>query len=152
MANIDWVKVKNEYITTNISQRKLAEKYSVSSRTIAIKSKEENWVELKKQKESEISAKLQQKTTEIIIENEVDRLAGIIEISDLLATKIKAAIDQLEKTVVDGKIVETGIVDTYKLRQLVQSTKDLRDVVRSDNDSRDIKKLDAVLDKIEGNI
>ena len=45
----DWQSIKTEYITTDTSYRKLAQKYGVSYVQIGNVGREENWVELRKQ-------------------------------------------------------------------------------------------------------
>ena len=152
VANVNWNKVKNEYITTDISQRKIAEKYNIPRSTLENKARKEKWKDERDKYRVKLEVELRQKTADKIVKIEVDRIANVIALSDLLAEKIKIAIEQLDNVVVDGEPRETGIVDTYKLRQVVQCTKDLKDIVRGDSDSNDIKRLDAVLDKIEGNI
>ena len=68
LAKIDWIKIKNEYINTNISQRSLAEKYKVPYQTIRDKAIKEKWFDKKKEQRSKIGAKMEQKTAEKIIE------------------------------------------------------------------------------------
>ena len=45
----DWLKIKTEYITTDTSYRKLAEKYGVHYQTICARSKAEGWIQLREQ-------------------------------------------------------------------------------------------------------
>lgn len=40
---VDWAKIRNEYISTGISTRKLAEKYGVSANTLQARAKREKW-------------------------------------------------------------------------------------------------------------
>ena len=40
----DWKKIKTEYITTETSYRKLAQKYGLDQATIARRAKKEGWV------------------------------------------------------------------------------------------------------------
>lgn len=46
---IDWSAIKTEYITTNISYRKLAEKYGVGVSRLGERASDEKWVELREQ-------------------------------------------------------------------------------------------------------
>lgn len=133
--NIDWIKIKNEYINSNISQRKLAEKYKVSFNTLKDRANKECWSNEKKKQHNKITTETQQKTAEIIVEAEVDRVANIINLSDKISAKIDKAIEQVDKILVDGEIVDAGLIDTYKLRQLVQSLKDVKDIVSFNNDT-----------------
>ena len=45
----DWQSIKTEYITTDTSYRKLAQKYGVSRVQIGNVGRDENWVELRRQ-------------------------------------------------------------------------------------------------------
>lgn len=141
MAKTDWIKIKNEYINTNISQRMLAEKYRVSFNTLKHKANKEKWAAERKKQYNKITTKLQQKTAEKIASAEVDRISKVLELSDKLTMKIEKAIEQLESVAVDGHIIQTGFVDTYRLRQIVQSMKDIKDIARSEDKSEEIFKV-----------
>lgn len=41
---VDWVKVKNEYVTTDLSTREIAKKFNISQSTVNFHSSNENWV------------------------------------------------------------------------------------------------------------
>lgn len=77
---------------------------------------------------------MQQKTFEIITESEADRLTKLLSLTDKLSSKIEKAIEQLETVFVNGEAIDAGIVDTYKMRQIVQSIKDLKDVIMTGGD------------------
>lgn len=66
---IDWTKLENEYISTDVSVRKIAEKYKLNETTVFRQSKKRNWVQKKQNFASKVQAKVMQK-----IENkEVDK-------------------------------------------------------------------------------
>ena len=129
LAKIDWIKIKNEYINTNISQRSLAEKYKVPYQTIRDKAIKEKWFDKKKEQRSKIGAKMEQKTAEKIIEANVSYAKKLIEISEKTIDAVEKAVEQLEIVVVEGVAVKTGVVNTYKIRQITQSIKDLKDII-----------------------
>lgn len=130
----DWIKLKNEYISTGISQRKLAEKYKVSFDTLKHRANKEKWADEKRIQRDRIAQKTQQKAAEKIADAQSDRILDILGLTDELAPEIKKAIGQLETAVLnDGSVIDTGIVDTYKLRQIVQSIKDLKEIVKDDS-------------------
>lgn len=179
MANIDWIKIKNEYISTNISYRKLADKYGISKNQIANRATAENWQELRKKQQDKIETKLGQKTVDKISEKESDRIIRMNEAADRLLEKIEEATEQLNSHLVKNKkktkVIEYNnherpdkptkeIIDEYEeaefmegdidrmgLKMVVGALKDLKDIVKRDNGS-DIDNLDKVLEKIEGNI
>lgn len=91
--NVNWSKLKTEYITTDTSYRKLAEKYEVSQSTLRKIAAREQWVELKNKfgtaRDTEMAnllgAEAGQKTAELdqryfdIIEKLLDKAEYIID-------------------------------------------------------------------------
>lgn len=132
MGVVDWVRIKNEYINTDISYRKLAEKHGVSFRTLANKAKNENWVRLKQKQRDKIDTKLSQKTAEKRASAEARRIERVLNITDVVLDKIQSAVEQLETDYKDGETIDTGIVNTARLRQIVQSLKDIKDIGTAD--------------------
>lgn len=47
LSTAEWQKIRDEYITTNITYRGIQKKYGVSLNTIKKKSAEESWIELR---------------------------------------------------------------------------------------------------------
>lgn len=75
MAKINWLILKNEYITDpTTSLEKLAIKYGVSDTAVKEKSANESWAELRKQSLQKISDKLTEKTTDTIASFQADKL------------------------------------------------------------------------------
>lgn len=152
MANADWIKIKNEYINTNISQRKLAEKYNISFNTLKLRANKEGWADTKKEQYNKTTTKIQQKTAEKIVQTEVDRIGDLLKLSDEAQKQIELGLSQLNKYMdLFGNIHESEIIDINKLRKLIAAMKDLKDIIRTDA-GNDMRKLDEVLEKIEGNI
>ena len=134
MANADWIKIKNEYINTNISYRKLAEKYEVSKNQVANRAKYENWQELRKKQQDKIGTKLGQKTAEKIVEAEIGRVAKLLKIADTAQEKIETALEQLTMYVdVSGNVSSCDIIDVAKLKKLTSCIKELKEVLTVDN-------------------
>ena len=65
----DWIKIKNYYITHEISLEELAKKYNTSVSSVNKHCRKEKWCELKKEKCQEIDKEVAEKLTE----REVDR-------------------------------------------------------------------------------
>ena len=65
----DWIKIKNYYITHDISLKEIAKKFKVGMAALSTHCSKENWVELKQKKRDEISTKAVQKITK----QEVDK-------------------------------------------------------------------------------
>lgn len=136
----DWQAIKTEYITTNTSYRKLAQKYGVSYQAICHRSKEEGWLAAREQHTNKTVSKAIDK----ISDKKVDKLARIEGITDKLLSKLEKAVEELDfeiikkkKKVDDGlteittetmEAVEGGIVDRAGLRQLTAALKDLKEI------------------------
>lgn len=109
---VDWLKIRNDYINGGGSYRKLAEKYGVPLRTIALRGKEENWTELRKKQQNKVATKLQQKTAAVIVKKEVKRMERLLSISDKMIDKIERAVEELDLAQVTNK-TKTKVIE-YK--------------------------------------
>ncbi|MBQ8360006.1 MAG: hypothetical protein IJX37_08925 [Oscillospiraceae bacterium] len=109
---VDWLKIRNDYINGGGSYRKLAEKYGVPLRTIALRGKEENWTALREKQQNKVATKLQQKTAEAIVQKEVKRVERLLSISDKMIDKIERAVEELDLAQVTNK-TKTKVIE-YK--------------------------------------
>ena len=114
----DWQAIKTEYITTDTSYRKLAQKYGVSTTQICNVGRDEKWVEQREQFLNKTTAK----TLEKISQQEANRAAKIHTVADKLLNKIEALVDCEEP------------LDTKAIRTLAAAVRDLKEIqsVRSD--------------------
>ena len=119
----DWQAIKTEYITTETSYRKLAQKYGVNVTNIAKKASSESWVEQRKQYATET----QSKTLAKISQQEANRAARIHSVADKLLNKIEAMVDAEQP------------LDTKGIRALTAAVKDLKEIqsVRTDLDRQE---------------
>ena len=121
----DWQKIKTEYITTDTSYRKLAQKYDIDSAVIGRRAKNEEWVKLRQQ----YIDKTQTKTIDAISNKQADRAAKLIGVSDLLLNKVKSLLEADEKLLVDTSIMRdvSVILKNLKDIQMIRSEADLRE-------------------------
>ena len=119
----DWQTIKTEYITTDTSYRKLAQKYGVSTTQICNVGRDEKWVEQREQFLNKTTAK----TLEKISQQEANRAAKIHSVADKLLAKIEAMVDS------------DDALDTKRIRALTAAVKDLKEIqsVRSDLDKQE---------------
>ena len=96
---MDWLKIKTEYITTDISYRKLAEKYGMRYATVQKHGYDENWQELRNQ--YRITAV--SKSAEKIAEKKARQAAKVGDLADKLLIKLEQAIEELDQTMVTHK-------------------------------------------------
>ena len=131
----DWQAIKTEYITTDTSYRKLAQKYGINVTNIAKKASAENWVEERKQ----YANKTQAKTLDKISQQEANRAAKIQTVADKLLNKIEAIVDAAEPEDIPAKAI----------RALTAAVKDLKEIqgVKSALDEREQKARIASLEK-----
>ena len=135
---MDWLKIKTEYITTDISYRKLAEKYGMRYATVQKHGYDENWQELRNQ--YRITAV--SKSAEKIAEKKARQAAKVGDLADKLLIKLEQAIEELDLKVTTHKVkVEEGnteittefktaeaggVVDRAGLRQLTGALRELQ--------------------------
>ena len=137
----DWQAIKTEYITTDTSYRKLAQKYGVSTTQICNVGRDEGWVELREQHLNKTVAK----AVNAIGTKQADRAARLQTVADKLLTKVERLVDEGEEL----------LTDTSVMRDIARVLKDIKDIqmIRSDADMREqearIKKLrkEAMADK-----
>ena len=159
----DWQKIKTEYITTDTSYRKLADKYGVGYQAICHRSKEEGWIALREQHMNKTVSKAIDK----ISSKKADKMARIDDLSDKLLEKLEQAITELDlqlfkhtdktkiieynnelrpdkptKEIVheEEKLMEVkSIIDRQGLKQIASALKDIKEVkmLRSDLDRQE---------------
>ena len=121
----DWQKIKTEYITTDTSYRKLAEKHGVGESTLFARASKEKWVEQKEQHQSKTVAK----TLDAISKKQVDRAANLISVSDLLLAKVKSLLESDAEVLSDTQSMKhiSGVLKDIKEIQMIKSDIDLRE-------------------------
>ena len=121
----DWQKIKTEYITTDTSYRKLAEKYGVGESTLFTRASKEKWVEQKEQHQSKTVAK----TLDAISKKQVDRAANLISVSDLLLAKVKNLLESDTEVLSDTQSMKhiSGVLKDIKEIQMIRSDADMRE-------------------------
>ena len=144
----DWQSIKTEYITTQTSYRKLAQKYGVSATQICNVGRDEKWVEQREQYLSETTAK----TLEKISQQEANRAARIHTVADKLLSKIEAMVDAVEPEDIPAKAIRalTAAVKDLKEIQSVKSALDEQEQrARIANLQKQANKEETQTDSIE---
>lgn len=123
----DWNKIKTEYLTSDTSYRKLAQKYGVNATTIAKKASKEDWVSQRQQQANRTLSR----TLTAVSNRQVNRAARLQKVADKLLNKIEAAVDDYN--------MEVLLVDRQSLRQITGALKDIKDIqmIRSKADLRE---------------
>ena len=131
----DWQAIKTEYITTNTSYRKLAQKYGVGLQAICNRSKAEGWIEQRKQHEYKTITK----TLNAISSAQATRAARLQTVTEKLLRSVENLLEEHEEL----------LVDTQSLRHISATLKDIKDIqmIRSDADMREQEARIANLEK-----
>ena len=169
----DWQAIKTEYITTNTSYRKLAQKHGVGYSVIGERARLEGWVVQREQFRNKTITKAVDKMSS----KKADKMARIDDLADKLLEKLEQAITELDlqlykhtdKTKVieynnslrpdkptketiheEEKLLEAkSIVDRQGLKQIASALKDIKEVkmLRSELDRQEQEARIANLQK-----
>lgn len=176
MTNIDWTKIKTEYVTTGISQRGLSNKYNLSLSAIAKHAKEEQWTKRRKSYQNKRAAKVERKAIERDAEKTLTQLQRLSRATDRLIEKVEIAIEQLDRYVLvqttssvkneqlkSGKKKTTtkkeklsegksSIIDRKGLQEISTTLKNIKDIIsvtggNEEDNGGGVIEIAAVLEK-----
>ena len=136
---VDWIKVKNEYISTGISTRKLAEKYGISASSVMKKASAEKWASQRKEQESRIEAELKRKTASSVAASEADRFSTLVRIGEKAARFLEGRLDVL---------IAVG-AKSYEVKAIMETVKLIRDVYDSGPRTSEDDPLLAYLERLK---
>jgi len=121
----DWKKIKTEYITTDTSYRKLAQKHGVHYNAIANRAKQEGWISQRNQ----YCDKTMTNTLDAISNKQVDRATNLIAVSDLLLEKVKSLLESDAEVLADTQSMKhiSGVLKDIKEVQMIRSDADMRE-------------------------
>lgn len=118
----EWDNIKKDYITTDISYRKLSAKYGVSTTSISVRARKEGWAQARERFLNDSFSKVLEEE----IENKAQRMKRILCVSDKLLAAIERAADAF--------LSEELALDRGALKQLTGAVKDIRDIQLSGSD------------------
>lgn len=121
----DWQKIKTEYITTDTSYRKLAQKHGVGYSVIGEKARLEGWVEQREQ----FRNKTLTKTVDAISNKQVDRAAKLISVADQLLDRVQDLVEMGSELLVAPQNLKhiSGVLKDIKDIQMIRSEADMRE-------------------------
>ena len=121
----DWQKIKTEYITTNTSYRKLAQKHGVHYNAIANRAKQEGWISQRNQH----CDRTMTKTLDAISDKQVDRAANLISVADKLLAKVNNLLETDAAVLNDTQNMKhiSGVLKDIKEVQMIRSEADMRE-------------------------
>ena len=121
----DWQAIKTEYITTDTSYRKLAQKHGVHYNAIANRAKQEGWISQRNQ----YCDKTMTNTLDAISDKQVDRAANLISVADQLLAKVKSLLETNAEVLTDTQSMKhiSGVLKDIKEVQMIRSDADMRE-------------------------
>lgn len=91
--DVNWAEVKSEYLTTEISLERIADKYGISRSTIKRRSVREGWVEEKSARKDAFVEEVIQRVVEKDTENAINRLEHLQGTANRLGELIRAEVE-----------------------------------------------------------
>lgn len=119
----DWKKIEAEYITTETSYRKLAQKYGLNQATIAQKAKAEDWVGKRKQQASTAQALILEKD----ITKKVDRATRLKTVADKLLDKVEALVADDDHLTASAIKNLSDALKNIKEAQMIRTQEDIEE-------------------------
>lgn len=113
----DWLKIRSEYISSDISYRKLADKHKVSFNTLQDVAKREEWKKLRDEQRDSVAAATRQKAIDTISTDAASYAASIARLSI-------RAVGLVEKSMKN----EESKADPYKVKALVTAVHELSEM------------------------
>ena len=152
MADVNWEKIKLEYITTDTSQTKLAKKYGVPLSNIARRCTKEKWVELRDNYKRDVTVKTAKKSAN----REANRLARLMDTtSKAIDVTVKAFgdPDQFNRYIVEKREkygFPTAASDSEDETALISERQWSEEQIFKKIDTKALKDLTAVLKDLTG--
>ena len=135
----DWQKIKTEYITTDTSYRKLADKYGIDQATIARRAKKEDWVSNRQHHADKTQAKILSADAK----NKADRAARLMTVADKLLRKVEQMAD------IEGPISATSLKNLSDALRNIKETQMIRTAEDIEEQKARIAKLRKEAEKEE---
>ena len=130
---IDWKTIETEYVTTDISHRGLAEKYSICRSTICKKAADDKWSDKRK----EHRAKTVSKAVNAVGKTQAEQTAKLFRVSGSLLDTVQRLLEENPELLADTSAMKDVSVVLKNLKDLL--------MVKSDADQRE---QEARIDKL----
>lgn len=131
ISNIDYSKLKKEYIKGNISYRELAKKHGVPFGTLRKVAAKQQWTQLRTQ----TRIKADTKVIDIVSDMEANRTNKIIDVADKLLDKIYGMLDMES-------------YNTQNIKNLTSALKDLKEI-KGFKSAADMREQEARIAKLQ---
>jgi tRNA-dihydrouridine synthase len=148
----DWAKIEAEYITTDTSYRKLADKYNVDQATIARKAKKEDWVSKRQQHISTTQAKVLAADTQ----QKVDRASRLKSVADKLLDRVEDIVENDPHLTASAIKNLSEAMRNIKDTQMIRTAEDIEEqqarIAKLRKEVQDDDKSKAITVVLEGDL
>ena len=148
----DWAKIEAEYITTDTSYRKLADKYNVDQATIARKAKKEDWVSKRQQHISTTQAKI----IAADAQQKVDRASRIKNVADKLLDRVEDIVEYDQHLTAAAIKNLSDALKNIKEAQMIRTAEDIEEqkarIAKLQKDVQDDDKSKTITVTLEGDL
>ena len=148
----DWAKIEAEYITTDTSYRKLADKYNVDQATIARKAKKEDWVSKRQQHISTTQAKVLAADAQ----QKVDRASRLKSVADKLLDRVEDIVEYDQHLTASAIKNLSDALKNIKEAQMIRTTEDIEEqqarIAKLKKEVQDEDKSKAITVVLEGDL
>lgn len=148
----DWAKIEAEYITTDTSYRKLADKYNVDQATIARKAKKEDWVSKRQQHISTTQAKVLAADTQ----QKVDRASRLKSVADKLLDRVEDIVENDPHLTASAIKNLSEAMRNIKDAQMIRTAEDIEEqqarIAKLRKEVQDDDKSKAITVVLEGDL
>ena len=148
----DWSRIKKEYVTTDITLRKLAEKHGVSESTLFKRCSKEQWEALRKQQGSKVEAKFLERDAN----RKADRAVALMEAADLLLERTISGITAYRELPATAAKNYSDALKNIKEIHMIRSEEDIEEqrarIAKLQKDVQDDDKSKTVTVVLEGDL
>lgn len=123
----DWDLIKTEYITTDITCRKLAEKHGVSESTLFKRCSKERWEASRKQHGSKLEATILQKDINNKADATITRTNALMEAADLLLERTVSGIEAYRELPATAAKNYSDALKNIKEIHMIRSAEDIEE-------------------------
>jgi hypothetical protein len=158
LSEKEWEEIKTEYVTTDISYRKLAQKYGMAYGRLQTRGFNEKWQE----EREAYKETLFKKSVDLICDEQAHRIARAIRIGDKMLEKVEESLDEIDMMLCrstenvkgieerDGHAVEvTRSTETFDKKKVAIDRAGLKQLSAVLRDLREIGIFRSELDKKE---
>ncbi len=141
LSEKEWEEIKTEYVTTDISYRKLAQKYGMAYGRLQTRGFNEKWQE----EREAYKETLFKKSVDLICDEQAHRIARAIRIGDKMLEKVEQSLEEIDMMLCRSTETIKGYEEIDGQGKEITRTTETFDKKKVAIDRQGLKQLSAVL-------